>query len=173
MASYLKLFYDSEWTRRLTFSKSDPTIQSEASYTKNNKINHSELNCDYYIGVVSALLTLPSIFTTSTKVLILGLGGGCLASHILKHYPKVEITAIEISKSVISIAREFFELPNSDRLKVIQQDGLEFLKETSESYDAVILDVNSSDKSTALICPAPAFITEEQVAKYWETFDLN
>lgn len=55
------------------------------------------------------------------SVLVLGLGGGALCTFILKSFPKSKVTAVDIDPAIVRIAKEFFGLPNSDRLHITVQ----------------------------------------------------
>lgn len=55
--------------------------------------------------------------------LIIGLGGGSLARHLLYHFPESYVRAVECRASVVKIARSHFGLPLDARLKVIVDDG--------------------------------------------------
>jgi len=43
-------------------------------------------------------------------------------------------------------------------------DGIDFLKTTNERYDAVILDVDSKDNSSAVRAPPPAFLDTKMIS---------
>ncbi|MBR7776929.1 fused MFS/spermidine synthase [Undibacterium rugosum] len=72
--------------------------------------------------------------------LLIGLGGGSLAKHILTHLPESHITALEINPDVIAL-RDAFALPANDkRLQVILADGASYLPAMAQQVDVIFLD---------------------------------
>ena len=76
------------------------------------------------------------------RVYMIGLGGGRMAM-VLHHYlPEVVIECTEIDPILPEIAGRYFGLIFDERLKVIVQDGRQYLEETplTKSYDIILLD---------------------------------
>merc|ERR1711990_389521 len=118
---------------------------------------------------MSAILTTPSLFEREEfNVLVLGVGGGCLISHLHKYVKGARITGVDISESVIKMGRKHFGMPEDERVEIVIDDASVWLKQNEgcEKYDVVILDINSSDPSSALVCPAPAFWGPERLQQY-------
>lgn len=81
------------------------------------------------------------------NVLIIGGGDGGTAREVLKH-PSVEAcTMVEIDPVVIEASREFLKQTscefNNPKLKILTEDGVDFVKTTKQKYDVIIVD--SSD----------------------------
>lgn len=81
------------------------------------------------------------------NVLIIGGGDGGTSREVLKH-PSVEsCTMVEIDPVVIEAAREYLQQTscefNNPKLKILTQDGVDFVKNTREKFDVIIVD--SSD----------------------------
>lgn len=77
------------------------------------------------------------------KVLIVGGGDGGTAREVLRHEPVVEVDMVEIDEAVIRASREFFPGVgdwDNPKLNVIVGDGIEYLAETRETYDLIIVD---------------------------------
>jgi len=79
------------------------------------------------------------------RVLIVGLGGGSLIHFLQKIYPECNIDVVELRESVITIAQNYFLLPeNSDRLSVIHEDAEAYAESLSqkqnEAYDIILID---------------------------------
>jgi spermidine synthase len=76
--------------------------------------------------------------------LIIGLGGGSLARHLLYHFPECRLRAIEHRASVVKIARSHFGLPLDSRLKVIIDDAGAYVpqhaKTCLEKYSLILVD---------------------------------
>lgn len=93
---------------------------------------------------------------TLDEALIVGLGGGTLASYLLHHFPDCKLSAVEYRKSVVKIARSHFGLPLDPRLKVITDDGGKFIRQRSESqqekYNFLFIDAFDPDGMAPSIC---------------------
>ena len=81
------------------------------------------------------------------KVLVLGGGDGLAVRELLK-YEETEITLVDLDERMISLCSEN---PNvtalnedslkSDRLTIVNEDAYQFLKETKEKFDVIIVDL--------------------------------
>lgn len=72
---------------------------------------------------------------------ILGLGGGALL-HLLNHYQlKKEMTVIESCQEVIDIAKLYFQVAEIHNLRIIHQDAIAYLKESTDLFDHLIIDI--------------------------------
>jgi spermidine synthase len=74
------------------------------------------------------------------RVLIIGLAGGTIANQL--HYffgEDIEIEGVEIDKKVIDVAQKHFSLDESI-VKIYNQDGRIFLRNTSKEYDIIVVD---------------------------------
>ncbi|EYB85206.1 hypothetical protein Y032_0303g1910 [Ancylostoma ceylanicum] len=78
------------------------------------------------------------------KVLEIGLGGGSFNMALKKLKPEVNITVVEMDATVATIAYRWFDVRNSERHKVVVQDGITYLKTaTSQGYH-LKLSINPS-----------------------------
>ncbi|WP_374087283.1 spermine synthase [Methylomicrobium lacus] len=81
--------------------------------------------------------------------LLLGLGGGSLARHLLYHYPDCRLVAVEYRKDVVRVARSHFGLPLDKRLKVILDDGGEYVRRRVETlagyFSLLFVDIFDHD----------------------------
>lgn len=77
--------------------------------------------------------------------LLLGLGGGSLARHLLYHFPDCRLVAVEYRKGVVKVARSHFGLPLDRRLKVILDDGGHYARRRAETlrgyFSLVFVDI--------------------------------
>jgi spermidine synthase len=94
------------------------------------------------------------------KVLIIGGGDGGSSEEALKHPSVEQVTMVEIDEDVIKVAKEHFRAVHggafdSPRLRVLIEDGLRFVRDTSERFDLVALDLNDP------MGPAEALYTTE------------
>src|ERR1041384_5059275 len=79
------------------------------------------------------------------KMLIIGLGGGSIPKKVQKEFPNIEIDAVEIDPEVIKMAKEFFNVRESNNLHLHAQDGRLFLTRTQNQYDIILLDAYFTD----------------------------
>ena len=90
-----------------------------------------KLELDYVRAMTSWLLFKP---TLDDDALIVGLGGGSLTKHLLQHFPECRLKAVECRKSVVKIARGYFGLPLDPRLKIIVDEGGDYIRQRTEAY---------------------------------------
>lgn len=76
----------------------------------------------------------------AVRVLVVGLGGGSIPKRLWRDNPRMSVDVAELDPKVVEVARRFFALPFSPRLRITAQDGRLFLRKTRELYDLIILD---------------------------------
>ena len=86
-----------------------------------------------------------------TNVLMIGLGGGSAQRLWQSHHPGVVVDTAEIDPVVLQVARDYFQLKETDRMRVHLADGRQFLKRTTQRYDVVILDAYSRNRYGSFI----------------------
>ena len=93
------------------------------------------------------------------RVLIIGGGDGGILREVLRH-PVEHVTQVEIDSAVVDMATKY--LPNhsagayeDDRFRLVIADGMDFVRESSEAFDVVIVD------STDPIGPGEALFTND------------
>jgi spermidine synthase len=76
------------------------------------------------------------------SVLLLGLGGGSVIQTLRNdfNYQK-QITAVDIDPIIIDIAKSEYGVQDTSELKIICQDAIEFVKQNSQHYDLIIVDL--------------------------------
>ena len=92
---------------------------------------------------------LPYLFAEDSdeidRVLFVGGGGFSGPKRFLEEYDAT-VDVVEIDPEVIRVAREYFAVPESDRLNVYNRDGRRYLRETDRTYDLIVLDAYRQDK---------------------------
>lgn len=78
---------------------------------------------------------------SAQRVLLIGGGGFAYPRFFLKNYPEKSIDVIELSPTIVEIAREYFglralEAQYPDRLRVIVGDGHRYLEKLSATFTA-------------------------------------
>ncbi|WP_163338666.1 hypothetical protein [Desulfopila sp. IMCC35008] len=76
------------------------------------------------------------------RILLIGLGAGSLVRYLHEVLPESKIDAVDHSEQVIDLARGYFHLPDSARVSIHCQDGVDYIKRnrTNEPYDLILLD---------------------------------
>ncbi len=77
------------------------------------------------------------------SILLIGLGGGSLVRFLLHHFPDCRVDAVESRSDVVSLAYDYFLLPQDGRLHVTVGDGLEFLTANhvaDKQYELILID---------------------------------
>ncbi len=77
------------------------------------------------------------------RALVLGLGGGVIPREMFTIWPDVEVEVMEIDPHIVEVARRFFFLPESPRLRVWIGDGrvrMEDWAAQGRRFDWIVLD---------------------------------
>lgn len=90
--------------------------------------------------------------TTARRVLMLGCGGGTLATMLAKANRKV--TMVEINPASIALARRYFALP--PEITCYVDDGDIFLRRRRDIYDAIVVDAFTGGSAPTHLC-SPRF----------------
>lgn len=96
------------------------------------------------------------------KVLIVGGGDGGVLREVLKHPSVQEATLVEIDQEVIDTSIKFYpeigkKAFKAKRANVVISDGLKFVAETTEKYDAIIVDSSEPMGPSAVLHSKPFF----------------
>jgi spermidine synthase len=104
------------------------------------------------------VMLLSLIYNPSpVKMLFLGLGAGAKQKIFWKHFES-QIHTVEISPLVIDVGSRFFEIPKDSRMKIFQEDALQFLQNTEEnSYDFIFVDLYDEQGMSPIVAEAPFF----------------
>ena len=79
---------------------------------------------------------------TFDNILILGVAGGSIIE-TLKNEVKFEgkITGVEIDRTVVEIANNYFGLNQYKNVEIVIDDAFEFVLKTKERYDLIVIDI--------------------------------
>ncbi|MDT8282107.1 MAG: fused MFS/spermidine synthase [Gammaproteobacteria bacterium] len=109
------------------------------------------MNMPHYLTHEYAqIMLLGLIFVDARDVTLLGLGGGGLV-HCLSHYfPQATLQVVEIRQAVIDIAYQWFDLPQTDSLQIVNDDALHYLLQCKQdSSDIIFSDLYQADGMSA------------------------
>lgn len=156
---------DRAGSRRLLFTSNARAIQSQMGFhisgekKKRKVFEPRTLFFSIHQFMAAALLLAPPR-SASPRILVLGLGGGCLPSFLHASIPRAAITAVEIDETVAEIARKYFKLPED--VEVVVEDALQFVEKqqaAGKTYDVVIVDIDTKDLKATSSFPPVAFLT--------------
>ena len=87
-----------------------------------------------HLSYVRAMTSWLLFKDTLDHALLVGLGGGSLTKHLLSHFADCHLKVIEYRKGVVKIARSYFGLPLDPRLKIVIDDGGDYIRQRYETY---------------------------------------
>jgi spermidine synthase len=89
----------------------------------------------------SQIMSIATIYPEEPKkILMLGLGGGSISTYLGRFMPEVEIDTVEIDRRVIEVAKQYFGLRETKRVRYLDGDGRVFLNRNKGLYDLILLD---------------------------------
>src|SRR5215475_11777141 len=87
------------------------------------------------------VMTIATIYPeTPKKILMLGLGGGSITTYLGRFMPDVVIDTVEIDRRVIEVAKTYFGIRETERVRYLDADGRVFLNRNRQLYDLILLD---------------------------------
>lgn len=103
---------------------------------------------EYQASLLEAILAF-SNQRPIDRVLMLGLGGGCLATQLHLLMPNCLQVLVEQRAAVIDIAHQYFQLPKTETLLPIEADASVFVKEwplePDTRFDIIVIDLYDGD----------------------------
>ena len=79
------------------------------------------------------------------RILVVGMGGGVFSNLLSRQLPDVTIDAVEIDPVVVEVAKTYFDVKASDQYQIHVQDAAEYITQTKNRYDIILLDAYDSD----------------------------
>jgi len=74
-------------------------------------------------------------------ILVIGGGAFTLPMALGASLPDATVDVVELDSGLPAIAKDYFGLKPSDRLRIITDDGRGYLESTDQQYDMIVLDV--------------------------------
>ena len=108
------------------------------SYMKLKDINGLALG--YTQAMMAGLLFIPTVKTAS----VMGLGAGSMVKNLLSSFSELNVHAIEYREEVVKAAKEYFYLPDTDRLFIHIDEAANYMKNTDIKSDIIFSDLYSS-----------------------------
>ena len=86
-------------------------------------------------------MTLGVLYPQETKrVLMIGLGGGSISTYLGRHMPELPIDTVEIDPGVVTAAKKYFGIRETDKVRYLEGDGRVFLNRRKDTYDLILVD---------------------------------
>jgi spermidine synthase len=93
------------------------------------------------------------------KVLQIGLGAASVTKFLYRYRPQAKLTVIEIDPRVEAAARQFFKLPDDPaRIEIRHGDGADFVVDTKQRYDLILVDGFDADARTGRLDTLPFYL---------------
>jgi len=91
-------------------------------------------------------MLLPTLFCEPRSAVLIGLGGGAVPTCLFHHWPDLRLHVIELRRAVVKIARRYFDLPQSERIQIVEQDVAEFFDQPlAQRVDMVFSDIYGAE----------------------------
>lgn len=74
------------------------------------------------------------------SMLMIGLGGGSIYMYFARHLPALHIDAVDIDPGVIDLARHYFGVRETEKVRYHAADGRKFIEDAKKQYDLILLD---------------------------------
>ena len=78
-------------------------------------------------------------------VLFIGLGAGSSQKRMLREFPDLRLTTVELDPEVVDVAYRWFALPRSPATRVEVGDGRRFLVDDAARWDVIVVDAFFAD----------------------------
>lgn len=85
-------------------------------------------------------------------IAMIGLGGGSIAKFCHRYLPSTCMTVVEINPHVIALRDRFLIPPNGNRFAVIEGDGAQFVRQSNQVHDVLIMDGFGESGIPASLC---------------------
>ena len=104
-------------------------------------------NPDRYVFDYTRYFHLPMLAADDVdRVLFIGGGGFSGPKRFATEY-NATIDVVELDPAVIRTAKRYFNVSESDQLRIHNMDGREYLETTNRTYDVIILDAYRADRA--------------------------
>ncbi|MFB6306799.1 MAG: spermidine synthase [Flavobacteriales bacterium] len=104
-----------------------------------------------------------SVKPPNSKVLMCGLGGGLLVKKMLQQGYQVDV--VELDPRMRNIARNYFQLPNTENLNIIIDDARHYINKCKKKYDIVVFDMLVSESQPVHLYTESSFKKVNQLLK--------
>ena len=130
------------------------------------RVDPDDLRSAYHAAMLAACGTADA----AGDFLLVGLGGGALASAVRRYRPAARLTVRELDEAVVDVATTWFGFrhgADDPRTNVLVGDDLDVFDalDAAATFDVVAVDVDAKDASLGMCCPPKAFVSTDYVSK--------
>src|ERR1041385_5763318 len=87
------------------------------------------------------------------RVLMMGLGGGSTQRSYEHYYTNVVVDTAELDPVVVTVAKKYFNVNESPRHRIYNEDGRFFLRRATTQYDVILMDAYTTGRYGSSIPP--------------------
>jgi spermidine synthase len=116
------------------------SFDGEVEQSCMNLHSPDDLVHQYTQAMMAGLIFIPEIRTAT----VMGLGAGSMVKCLLKSFDDLDVHVIEYRQEVINAARDFFYLPDDERLNVHLDDAVTYMKNNRVKSDIIFSDLYNS-----------------------------
>jgi spermidine synthase len=80
------------------------------------------------------------------RALILGLGGGTIATLLTQRWGAVPTVGVELDPAVIWLAKQEFGLGELAHVRIVQEDAFSYVRRCGDRYDTICVDLYTAGK---------------------------
>lgn len=86
-------------------------------------------------------MTIGIVYPDAPKrILMLGLGGGSISTYLGRHLSDAAIDTVELDPGVTAVAKKYFGIRETARVRYLEGDGRVFLMRNKQLYDVILVD---------------------------------
>src|SRR4029079_14368521 len=93
------------------------------------------------------------------RILMMGLGGGSTQRSFQHYYTNVMVDTVEIDPVVIDVAKKYFTVTETPKLKIHNEDGRVYLRRTTNTFEVILMDAYTTTRYGSSI--PPHLVTKE------------
>lgn len=126
---------------RIEFRSGDNALQSVINLANPH---HLELKNLEYLMAVLLFIPVPE------RILMLGTAAGSLLHFLKHHYPRSDITTVDIDDALIEqLLRKEILPPEQAGLRYVHDDAAHFISNSDQNYDLILIDIFTGSRSPA------------------------
>ncbi len=97
------------------------------------------------LPLTRSITTAVAYPSTLNRILMIGLGGGSVSTYLARALPELAIDAVDIDAGVIALAKKYFAIRETPRIRLMAADGRAFLQNSTHAYDIILHDAYHGD----------------------------
>lgn len=139
--------FDTQYSRVLIYDSVDKKTSRPIRVMNLDKMNSSAMFLDgedLFFDYFKYSRLSQHFNPLAKKALLVGGAGYVYPRDFLKMFPEASLDVVEIDPKLTNLARQYFALEDSPRLRIYHQDGRMFLNKTGNKYDLVFMDAFNS-----------------------------